>query len=47
MKREDESGILRVEIATGKAWGTPGMGFGGREFKAALLGGGAVFLQGC
>ena len=32
MKREDKSGILRTEIATGKAWGTLGMGFGGREF---------------
>ena len=31
LKREDESGILRVEIATGKAWGALGMGFGSRE----------------
>ena len=45
MKREDESGILRAEIATGKAWGTLGMGFGGREFARRAAGGGAVFLQ--
>ncbi|MBV9824066.1 MAG: heme-binding protein [Alphaproteobacteria bacterium] len=44
MKREDHSGILRVEIATGKAWGTLGMGFGGREF-ARRAQTGAVFLQ--
>jgi uncharacterized protein GlcG (DUF336 family) len=31
LKREDGSGILRVEIATGKAWGALGMGFGSRE----------------
>src|ERR1700745_3037536 len=29
-KREDKSGILRYEIATGKAWGALGMGFGSR-----------------
>jgi uncharacterized protein GlcG (DUF336 family) len=45
MKREDKSGILRTEIATGKAWGTLGMGFGGREFARRAAGGGAVFLQ--
>jgi uncharacterized protein GlcG (DUF336 family) len=45
MKREDGSGILRAEIATGKAWGTLGMGFGGREFARRAAGGGAVFLQ--
>jgi uncharacterized protein GlcG (DUF336 family) len=45
MKREDESGILRPEIASGKAWGTLGMGFGGREFARRAAGGGAVFLQ--
>ena len=44
LKREDRSGILRVEIATGKAWGTLGMGFGGREF-ARRAQTGAVFLQ--
>ena len=31
LKREDGSGIARVEIATGKAWGGLGMGFGSRE----------------
>jgi uncharacterized protein GlcG (DUF336 family) len=31
-KREDNSSLLRFEIATGKAWGCLGMGFGGREF---------------
>ena len=45
MKREDKSGILRGEIALGKAWGTLGMGFGGREFARRLAGGGAVFIQ--
>jgi uncharacterized protein GlcG (DUF336 family) len=29
-KREDNSGILRYEIAYGKAWGALGMGFGSR-----------------
>ena len=45
MKREDKSVILRTEIATGKAWGTLGMGFGGREFARRVAAGGAVFLQ--
>jgi uncharacterized protein GlcG (DUF336 family) len=31
-KREEEAGILRREIAEGKAWGVLGMGYGGREF---------------
>src|SRR5437763_13994267 len=30
LKREDKSGILRFDIAFGKAWGALGMGFGGR-----------------
>ena len=30
-KREDGSGILRYDIANGKAWGALGMGFGSRE----------------
>src|SRR5215470_15512793 len=30
-KREDRSGILRFDIAHGKAWGALGMGFGSRE----------------
>ena len=32
LKREDRSSLLRPQIATGKAWGALGMGFGGREF---------------
>ncbi len=31
LKREDDSSLLRPEIAIGKAWGALGMGFGGRE----------------
>jgi len=31
LKREDKSGILRFDIAYGKAWGALGMGFGSRE----------------
>ena len=31
LKREDQSSLLRPEIAFGKAWGVLGMGFGGRE----------------
>ena len=30
-KRQDGSGILRPDIAIGKAWGAIGMGHGGRE----------------
>ena len=30
-KREDRSGIMRHDIAVGKAWGALGMGFGSRE----------------
>jgi len=44
MKRADRSGILRTEIATGKAWGTLGMGFGGREFARRAASGGGLFL---
>src|SRR5271165_2580450 len=33
LKREDNSSLLRPQIATGKAWGVLGMGFGGREFE--------------
>ncbi|MDH5747829.1 MAG: heme-binding protein [Rhodospirillales bacterium] len=31
VKREDNSSLVRPELAMGKAWGTLGMGFGGRE----------------
>jgi uncharacterized protein GlcG (DUF336 family) len=39
LKREDKSGILRNDIAIGKAWGALGMGFGSREIanRAAKL----------
>ena len=30
-KREDKAGILRIDIAHAKAWGSLGMGFGSRE----------------
>lgn len=33
MKREDGNGILRVEIAGGKAWGALGMGFSSRVLR--------------
>jgi len=32
-KREDKSGILRFDIAFGKAWGALGMGFGSRTLS--------------
>ena len=32
-KREDRSGILRYDIAYGKAWGALGIGFGSRELS--------------
>ncbi|MFN0122665.1 MAG: GlcG/HbpS family heme-binding protein [Blastocatellia bacterium] len=33
-KREDRAGIVRFDIAYGKAWGALGMGFGTREITA-------------
>jgi uncharacterized protein GlcG (DUF336 family) len=33
LKREDGCGILRVDIARGKAWGALGMGVGSRELS--------------
>jgi uncharacterized protein GlcG (DUF336 family) len=33
-KREDGAGIVRFDIAYGKAWGAIGMGFGTREITA-------------
>ena len=33
-KREDKSGILRHDIAIGKAWGALGMGFGSRTLAS-------------
>jgi uncharacterized protein GlcG (DUF336 family) len=32
-KRQDRSGILRPDIAQGKAWGALGMGLGGRTLR--------------
>ena len=36
LKREDGSGILRVEIASGKAWGALGMGASSRALRDRL-----------
>jgi uncharacterized protein GlcG (DUF336 family) len=36
LKREDGSGILRVDIATGKAWGALGMGIPSRTINERL-----------
>jgi uncharacterized protein GlcG (DUF336 family) len=33
-QRQDRSGILRFDIAFGKAWGALGLGFGSRELAA-------------
>jgi uncharacterized protein GlcG (DUF336 family) len=35
-KREDKSGILRFDIAFGKAWAVLGMGFGGRTLAGRV-----------
>jgi uncharacterized protein GlcG (DUF336 family) len=47
LKREDNSGILRVEIATGKAWGALGMGSGSRFLADRVASGaaGAAFVN--
>jgi len=37
-KREDRSGLLRFDIAFGKAWGALGMGFGSRSLAGRLPG---------
>ena len=46
LKREDGSGILRVEIATGKAWGALGIGAGSRVLADRAASGtpGAAFV---
>lgn len=46
LKREDGSGILRVEIATGKAWGALGIGAGSRVLADRVASGaaGAAFV---
>jgi uncharacterized protein GlcG (DUF336 family) len=33
LKREDGSSLMRPQLATAKAWGTLGMGFGSRELS--------------
>lgn len=43
-KREDGAGIVRFEIAFGKAWGSLGMGFGSRELTERA-GGNPVFFS--
>jgi uncharacterized protein GlcG (DUF336 family) len=35
-KREDKSGIMRFDIAFGKAWGALGMGFGSRTLAGRV-----------
>ena len=37
LKREDGSGILRAQIATGKAWGALGMGISSRTIRDRLI----------
>lgn len=46
LKREDGSGILRVEIAAGKAWGALGIGAGSRVLADRVASGpaGAAFV---
>ncbi|MDB5513075.1 MAG: hypothetical protein JWR08_2558 [Enterovirga sp.] len=47
LKRQDGSGILRVEIATGKAWGALGLGAGSRVLADRVASGaaGAAFVN--
>ncbi|HKE17635.1 MAG TPA: heme-binding protein [Kofleriaceae bacterium] len=42
-KREDGSGILRFDIAFGKAWGALGFGFGSRELAGRAASAPAFF----
>lgn len=44
--REDHSGIARIEIATGKAWGALGVGIGSRALFDRWNAGGQGFLTG-
>lgn len=44
-KRKDKSGILRFDIAFGKAWGALGMGQGSRTLAGRLPGAGHFFAQ--
>jgi len=43
-KRQDRSGILRPDIAQGKAWGALGMGMGGRALAERAQ---RVLFYGC
>jgi uncharacterized protein GlcG (DUF336 family) len=43
-KRQDRSGILRPDIAQGKAWGALGMGLGGRTLAARAQAAPAFFV---
>jgi uncharacterized protein GlcG (DUF336 family) len=47
LKREDKSGILRIEIASGKAWGALGIGAGSRMLAERVTSGavGAAFVS--
>ena len=45
LKREDGSSLLRPQIATAKAWGTLGMGFGGRELARRAQGNPGFFAM--
>jgi len=45
LKREDGSSLLRPQIATAKAWGTLGMGFGGRELTRRAQGNPGFFAM--
>lgn len=42
-QREDRSGILRFDIAFGKAWGALGMGFGSRTLNERAANSGQFF----
>jgi len=44
-KRQDRSGILRPEIAQGKAWGALGMGLGGRALAQRAKAAPAFFVS--
>jgi uncharacterized protein GlcG (DUF336 family) len=43
LQREDGSSLMRPQIATAKAWGTLGMGFGGRELARRAAAGPVFF----
>ena len=45
LKRADDSALLRHQIAHAKAWGTLGMGFGGRNLQARAKNNPAFFAS--